>query len=60
MNSLSYWEEHKRRFKVLTDKIIEEKFVGNTKWVFSKLKRVTKYDTFEKRDGSIVSKALDD
>ncbi len=39
-------------------KIVEDRFTGSTKWVFDKLKRMTKYDQYERRDGSIVSKAL--
>jgi hypothetical protein len=39
---------------------VEDRFKGNCKWVFSTLKRVTKYDAFDKRDGGIVIRAFDD
>jgi hypothetical protein len=39
---------------------VEDRFKGNPKWVFQKLKRLTKYDQYDKRDGGVVTRALNE
>ena len=44
--------------EILTDSIINDRFTANAKSAFSNLKRLTSYNTFGKRDGSIVCEAI--
>ena len=49
------------RTKIL-DRTMEEistqRFSTESSWAFNKLKRITKYNEFSKRDGGIVQRAL--
>ena len=44
-------------FEKCLDKCIKERFSVNAKKAFATMKRITRYDEFEKRDGGIMYKA---
>ena len=46
------------RFKEFTDKIIKDRFSPAARAAFQALKKLTAYNTFEKRDGSIMTEAI--
>jgi len=48
------------KFNLMAEELIEESATSKGKRTLKKLKRLTKYDQFEKRDGSIVTRAVDE
>lgn len=59
MADQEYWEKRAHYYKTTIGKIVDEDSQGSG-WMFKKLKRLTKYDQFEKREGSVVDRAVDE
>ena len=55
----SWIDRKKHQFMKLNLDIEQERFYGNSKEAFNKLKKVYKYDQFEKRDGSLITTLRD-
>ena len=48
----------KRDINHITTSIEQERFTANAKSAFNNLKKLTSYNKFNKKDGSIISEAL--
>lgn len=44
---------------MLMEKIVQGRFKGNPREVFGSIRRCTKYDQYDKRDGGIMTRAID-
>ena len=59
MRAKTWWDKRGESYRNLIQKIVENSFVGNSKWVFGNLRRATNYHKYEKREGGFVTQALD-
>lgn len=54
-----WWESRREAFQNAMDKAMWGKGSNKTKIAWNVLKRITGYNQYEKRDGSIVTRAID-
>ena len=57
VTAVGFKDDYYQHFRYELMKIADNRFSPNSKEAFDLAKRLTKYNTFEKRDGGIVSAA---
>jgi hypothetical protein len=46
MRLKAWWDKRGSSYKALMQKIVEDRFKGDSKWVFTTLRKTTKYDQY--------------
>jgi hypothetical protein len=46
MRLRAWWEKRGSSYKALMQKIVEQRFAGDSRWVFANLRRATKYHEY--------------